>query len=187
MRFDEQWISADQLRALTALAAGTNHLPGDVIEVGVWQGWSAIPLANAVWPSVLHAVDNWHGSDDPQAVADGLGLSPEFAAARDNHGIFLGNIAEGTRGNVRVWKMGWRDFAAQWDGPVRFLHIDAEHTAAEVAGTIAALLPYAVPGAIFAGDDYLYPAVAEGVHRHFPGVRTAGALWWAPAGKETQG
>jgi hypothetical protein len=186
MRFDERMIREDQVTAVARLAAETNSLPGDAIEVGVWQGRSAIPIANAVYPGILHAVDNWLGSeDDPEAVAAGVtlvqasGVTPE-QLARDNHGIFLQNLEEGTRGNVRVHGMNWREFAAQWEGPVRFLHIDATHTATEVADNIAAFLPYAVPGAVFAGDDYSddFPGVIEGVHRHFPHARRGpGVLW----------
>lgn len=187
MRFDECWISEDQLTALAFLAASTNNLHGEAIEIGAWQGRSAIPVANAVYPGILHAVDSWTGSDDPEAVAADQALSREFVSSRDNYGIFLGNIAEGTRGNICVHKMDWREFAHQWTGSVRFLHIDATHTAREVSDNIAAFLPFATAGAIFAGDDYSrkYPGVIEGVHQHFPDVRTGpDALWWATIGEQ---
>ena len=178
MRFDTFWINDGQLHELTVLAAGTNDLPGEVIEVGVYQGRSAIPLANAVYPTTLHAVDNWQGGlDDPEAVALGIVQTPD-ELSRDNRGIFLENIAEGARGNIKVHDMDWREFTEQWTSPVRFLHIDATHTANQVSDNIAALLPFAVPGAIFAGDDYTYSGVREGVSRHFPEVNESGALWW---------
>jgi hypothetical protein len=173
-RFDERWISAEQLTRTAELAGSTNHLVGDVIEIGVWQGLSAIPIAHAVAPSVLNAVDHWLGDN-----AGVQGIDPELVR-RDNYGIFMGNVAEaGLTGQVVVWRMDWREFARRWRWPVRFVHIDATHTADEVADTIELLRPHMVAGGIFAGDDYDWPLVAEGVHRHFSVVQEGpGRLWW---------
>jgi hypothetical protein len=179
LHFDEEWMGQGQLDILAALAQSTGYLDGAAIEIGTWQGRSAIPVANATHPRVLHVVDHWEG-DDPEAVAAGRGIRPELVA-RDNYGIFQANVAEGTKGNVEVWEMGWREFAAQWKDPIRFLHLDATHTTAEVSANIAALLPYAVPGTIFAGDDWDWPEVAAGVREQFPDdqVNTQfGKLWW---------
>lgn len=175
MRFDERWISVQQLTRLTALAASTACLTGEVVEIGVWQGLSAIALMNAIAPACLHAVDHWQADSSP-----GVGIDPRSAeAARDNYGIFLDNVREGTSGNVVVHRMGWREFAAEFRQPIRFLHIDATHTADEVSDNIAALLHLAVPGSIFAGDDLSWPQVAEGVQRQFGrDFRSAGSLWW---------
>ena len=189
MLFHERWIGESQLSKTVELAASTNDLQGEVIEVGVHQGLSAIPIANAVYPGILHAVDCW----DWQAVLDNderynpldhagslarIHLQQE-TVSRDNYQIFQDNVSEGTHGNVSIWKMGWREFAEQWREPVRFLHIDAAHTADEVADNIGAFLPYAVEGAIFCGDDYLHPPVAEGVARKFSKVHAGpAALWW---------
>jgi hypothetical protein len=179
LRFDEQWMSQGQLDVLAALAQSTSYLDGAVIEIGTWQGRSAIPVANAIHPRLLHVVDHWLG-DGPESAAAGIGIDPELVK-RDNYGIFRANIAEATEGNVCVWKMGWREFATQWEDPVRFLHLDAAHTTQEVADNITALLPYAVPGAIFAGDDWNWPTVEAGVRQALPD-RTIneqfGKLWW---------
>jgi hypothetical protein len=61
------------------------------------------------------------------------------------------------------------------------LHLDATHTTQEVADNIAALLLRAMPGAIFAGDDWDWPEVAAGVRRVFPADRINvqfNKLWW---------
>ena len=177
MRFDEVWMSRTQLMMLCRLARKTNGLPGEVIEIGVWQGLSAVNVMNAIAPAKLHVVDHWLGD----AVEDGKpGISPRWAAERDNYRIFLDNVAEGTKGNVIVHKMGWRDFAKDWDQPIRFLHIDATHSTREVSDNIAVLLPFAVPGAVFAGDDYNLPEVADGVHQQFDTVHTLPGekIWW---------
>ena len=166
--------------ALTAaLARSTTGLPGEVIEVGTWQGLSAIPIARAVAPATLHVVDHWLG--DGEAA---VGIDPS-KTERDNYGIFLSNLREAHVTNVRVHKMGWREFAKEWDQPIRFLHIDATHSADEVADNIAALLPCAASHAVFCGDDYGFPEVSEGVHRQFPIVNSSeNKLWWKVIGSD---
>lgn len=174
MRFDEVWIDDEQLNRLADLVKSTAHLDGEVVEIGVWQGLSTITLMNAIAPACVHAVDHWQGDS-----SIGKGIDPQWAASRDNYGIFLNNVREGTSGNVVVHKMGWREFVADFKLPIRFLHLDATHTADEVSDNIAALLPLAVPRAIFAGDDLHWPEVAEGVSRQFgTNFRSAGHLWW---------
>ena len=179
MRFDEEWMGMDQIGVLCALAQSTGGVEGEVIEIGTWQGRSAIPIANTVRPAVLHVVDHWLG-DGPEAVAAGTSINPELVK-RDNYGIFLANVAEGTEGNVQVWKMDWREFAAQWDKPVRFLHLDGDHTTREVSDNIAAMLPHMAPGSVFAGDDWNWPTVAAGVREQFPEEKINvqfDKLWW---------
>jgi hypothetical protein len=175
MRFDEIWIGENQLRYLSYLLRTTASLPGEVVEVGVWQGLSTITLMNTCAPANVHAVDHWLGDNNPE------GIDRERAASRDNYQIFLDNVAEATMGNVIIHKMDWREFAHEFKEPIRFLHIDATHTAEEVSDNIRALLPLAVDGAIFAGDDFTsWPGVAEGVRRVFGADNfcAAGDLWW---------
>jgi MMP 1-O-methyltransferase len=179
VRFDETWLLPEQLNVLSALAQAASRLDGAVVEVGTWQGLSAVHLANAVHPKSLHVVDHWKG-DDPAAVAKGQGIRPELVE-RDNYGIFLANMAEGTKGNFLVWKMDWRDFASRWSSPIAFLHLDATHTRSEVRDNIRALLPFAVPGGVFAGDDWDWPEVADGVRDCFDPERVTvmfNKMWW---------
>jgi Methyltransferase domain len=179
VRFDEEWMGQEQLGALAALSQSTGYLDGEVVEIGTWQGRSAVPIANAIAPAVLHVVDHWLG-DSAEAVAAGTAINPELVK-RDNYGIFQANIAEGTAGNVRVWRMDWRQFAQEWDQPIRFLHLDATHTTPEVVDNITALLPYGRPGSIFAGDDWNWPTVAAGVRQLFDEADICvqfDKLWW---------
>jgi hypothetical protein len=172
-------MGPQQLALLGALAQSTGRVDGEVVEIGTWQGLSAVALANAVRPAVLHVVDHWQG-DDPEAVADGTGIRPELVL-RDNYQIFLDNMAEGTEGNFQVWKMDWREFAGQWDKPVRFLHLDASHTTKAVSDNIAAMLPRMAPGSIFAGDDWDWPTVQAGIREHFTDGQLNvqfNKLWW---------
>jgi hypothetical protein len=179
LHFDEYWLLPEQLNVLGSLAQAASRLDGSVIEIGTWQGLSAVQLANAVRPKTLHVVDHWKG-DDPAAVARGQGIPAELVE-RDNYGIFLANMAEGTKGNYKVHKVDWREFAAGWQWPISFLHLDATHTRSEVRDNIRALLPFAVPGGVFAGDDWNWPEVAAGVRDCFPADQVTvmfDKLWW---------
>jgi len=186
VHLDEDWIGQEQLNVLAALAQSTGYLTGEAIEIGTWQGRSAMPLANIIAPSILHVVDHWKGdSESPRAIEQGLAI-PAQCLERDNYAIFMANVAEATEGNLKVWKMDYRDFLARWDEPVRFLHLDDGHLADDVEAQLAGLLPHAVPGAIFAGDDWDWPTVKEGILRVFPEDKIntgAGKLWWAVIGQ----
>lgn len=171
MRFDEIWSGPDQLAETAKLAKSTSHMPGAVVEIGVWQGLTTIAIANAVYPDQVHVVDHWEGSED----------IPTEMSARDNFGIFRENMAEATKGNYCPHKEDWRFFVKWWDEPIRFLHLDAGHGADEVSECLDALEPFSRPGSIFAGDDWNWPSVQEGVLQVFH-VNTvsifANKLWW---------
>jgi predicted O-methyltransferase YrrM len=168
--YDERWMGDGQTAELARLAGSTNHLAGEVVEIGTWQGLSAIPIANAIRPASLHVVDHWQG--------DGAAIPAELVA-RDNYGIFLANAAEAGV-TVIVHKMGWREWVKDWTAPIRFLHLDAAHTTEEVADNIAAILPFMVPGGILAGDDWDWPDVEAGILRHLtrPENIMWDKLWW---------
>ena len=169
VKFTEEWFAVASQRALVRLARQVAHLDGRVVEVGCWEGRSTVVLANAVWPSVVDAVDTWQGSPGE--------ISAELAAARDVLGTFRANVAELTRGNVAVHVMGWREYVAD-PSPVRFLHIDAEHTYREVHDTIGQFRPLLVPGGIICGDDRHHPPVISAARDQLGDVQAEATLWW---------
>jgi hypothetical protein len=133
MSFTEEWFSQESQDALAVLAQSTAIVAGDVVEVGCWEGRSTVALANAVHPAKVHAVDTWQGSPGE--------ISADLASERDVFHTFLSNIGGLTAGNVVPHAMGWRDYFNEHRAPVRFLHIDAEHTFREVFDNIEAALP----------------------------------------------
>jgi hypothetical protein len=174
VRFDEAWYSEAQAAEIAALAASTSSLPGECVEIGAWQGRSTTGITRAIAPATLHVVDHWQGDESTRAASPG-------SEARDNYGIFMENMAEATAGNFMVWRVDWHDFVKVWEYPVRFLHLDADHSVEAVSDCLRAMLPFAVPGAIFAGDDWPWPSVRAGVLEVFPesSVRQGvDALWW---------
>jgi predicted O-methyltransferase YrrM len=160
-----------QLDKLAELAASSCADGGEAIEIGTHQGLSAIPIANAIYPVMLHVVDHWKGSSD---------FRPEMRE-RDNYSIFIDNVTDGTQGNIQVHKQDWHEFAGNCTAKISFLHLDAEHTKDEVADQIEAFLPYMASGSIMAGDDYDWPGVRDGIKMHFHRGQVDvlhNKLWW---------
>lgn len=174
MTFTEDWFSLESQIAVARLAKGTRDVPGVVVEVGCWEGRSTVALANQVHPDVVYAVDTWHGSPGE--------ISSELAAERDVFATFQANIRLLTEGNVVVCRMGWRDWFAKNTLPIRFLHIDAEHTYVEVRDNIAAALPFMPPGSIICGDDAHHPPVIQAVDEMFGATNRSASLWWKRIG-----
>ncbi len=154
MRFDHVWMQSWQLSKLSELAVDSCDA-GEAIEIGTYQGLSAIPIAKAIYPRVLHVVDHWEGSSDfTQPMRD-----------QDNFNIFVKNItdSDAAPNSITIHKQDWHEFARNWTDPVGFLHLDAEHTKEEVSAQISAFLSYMANGSILAGDDFNWPGVREGI------------------------
>ena len=145
-------------------------MAGAVIEVGCWEGKSTIALANAVHPAIVHAVDTWQGSPGE--------ISADLAAERDVYATFTTNIAEATAGNVEPHRMGWREFFADWAGPIRLIHIDATHSYDEVRDNIEAVRPFVVPGGVICGDDAHHPPIRRAVMDTLGNAFLTGAKLW---------
>lgn len=169
MTFTEEWFSVESQQALTDLYREVSELDGAVIEVGCWEGRSTVALANAAWPEVIHAVDTWYGSPGE--------ISSHLAAQRDVFATFQQNVAELTRGNVRPARMGWRDFFADFDRPLKLVFIDAEHSYSEVRDNIEAVLPLLVPGGVICGDDNHHPPVQQAVLDTLGNASLTASLW----------
>lgn len=153
------------------MVARTEGVAGRVVEVGCWEGRSTVVLANAVAPDVVHAVDTWRGSPGE--------ISASLAQERDVFAQFTENIAALTAGNVAPHRTGWRTYFTSDTSPIRFLHIDAEHSYDEVRDNIETAKPLIAPGGIIAGDDAHHEPVMRAVHEQFVGevIRFHASLW----------
>jgi predicted O-methyltransferase YrrM len=170
MRFDDVWMQQWQTGMLAELASRCRD-NGASIEIGTHQGLSAIPIANAIYPKILHVVDHWEGSTDFR----------DYMRERDNYSIFIDNMKEGTQGNIKVHKQDWRDFAKEWYARIGFLHLDAEHTKDEVSAQIGDFLSCMPIGSILAGDDFNWTGVREAVLEQFKSREVYvmhNKLWW---------
>lgn len=170
MTYVEEWFGQESQRALADLYEPVRGLAGDVVEVGCWEGRSTVALANACWPDLVHAVDTWQGSPGE--------ISATLAAERDVYAQFVANVEASTAGNVRPHRMDWRDYLAEIDRPVKFIHIDAEHTYQEVFDNITAVLPLMVSGGVVCGDDAHHPPIQQAVLETLgTDVRLVATLW----------
>lgn len=179
MTFTENWFSFDSQRALQQAAICTNGVDGRVVEVGCWEGRSTVALAHAVAPECVHAVDTWEGSPgEPSA---------ELAAqeGRDVFATFQANIKDLTRGNVIPHRMGWREYFQTDVTPIRFLHIDAEHSYDEVFDNITTALPLMAVGGIICGDDNHHPPVKQAALDALGSYDERATLWiWRCRGNQ---
>lgn len=170
--FHEQWFDAPSCAVLAAIGE-TVTIPGDVIEVGSWEGRSTIALANAVYPRNVIAVDTWAGSPGE--------ISERLAARRDVYTQFAANIRHGTRGNVIPYVMDWREYVRDEMGDARaaLVFLDGLHTYDEVRAQLAAFVPRIAPGGVICGDDAHHPPVWRAVCDAFPTttIKRAATLW----------
>lgn len=136
------------------------HRPKVCVELGTWQGASAIPVAMSIarWGGTLTCVDTWSGelNDDGGSEA---GKSPLMLLS------FARRVVESGLSNVRMIPATTVDAARYWFEPIDFLYVDADHSHAGVWCDLVAWVPKVVSGGLIVGDDYEHP--------RYPGVRQA--------------
>jgi predicted O-methyltransferase YrrM len=140
------------------LALVEQHRPKVCVELGVWMGASAIPVARSIrrWGGTLACVDTWAGSIDGEA----LYRAPWMLASCARNLIDAGVSA-----TVRLIPATTIEAARHWTQPIDYLYIDADHSYDGVRADLDAWVPHMRPGGLLVGDDY--------GHRLFPGVQQA--------------
>lgn len=138
------------------LALVEQYRPKVCVELGSWQGASAIPVARAIrrWRGTMTCVDTWGGQ-----IVETHGTPWMLLHCVRNL------IASGVSGNVRLIPTTSQDAAAWWTDPIDWLYIDADHSYEAVRDDLRAWVPHVKPGGIILGDDY--------GHHSFPGVKRA--------------
>jgi predicted O-methyltransferase YrrM len=148
----EGWFNhGDQILTLIE-----RYRPKVCVELGSWQGASAIPVARAIrrWGGTLTCVDTWGGD-----IHEAHGQPWMLVSCVRNM------TQSGVSGNIRLIATSTRDAAAWWTEPIDYLYIDADHSYDGVEEDLRLWVPHVKPGGVIVGDDYEHPS--------FPGVKRA--------------
>jgi predicted O-methyltransferase YrrM len=134
------------------------HRPKVCVELGTWQGASAVPVARSIqrWGGTLTCVDTWSGelNSDGGSVS---GKSPVMLLSCARR-----MVEAGVGANVRLIPAMTLDAALFWSEPIDFLYIDADHSYEGVSADLEAWVPHVKSGGLILGDDYgnrIYPDV----------------------------
>jgi predicted O-methyltransferase YrrM len=148
--------------------------PGDVVEIGSWQGRSTLFLAQACDDAdngVVHAVDTFFGNPGNEAA-----YVVGAADRSDLESNFRRNMATaGLAHRVRVYATSSANAAADVaraaTGGARLVYIDGEHTYEAVRADLAAYADLLVPGGLLLFDDYSrgFAGVVRAVDEHVDG------------------
>lgn len=143
------------------LALVEQHRPKVCVELGTWQGASAIPVARSIarWGGTLTCVDTWAGELDDDGGSLG-GKSPVMLLS-----CARAMVEAGVGAIVRLIPAMTADAALAWSEPIDFLYVDADHSYDGVRADLEAWVPHVIPGGLIVGDDYEHP--------RYPGVRAA--------------
>lgn len=170
--FHENWYSGEQALYMAHLARLAPA--GAMVEIGCWEGRSAIVLAQMIYPRILHCVDHWQGNidEDPDCA------SGKIARERDVFATFRHNMAHLTADNYSYWRMSWQEWVKGQREPIAFLHLDASHDRASVRDCLLAIRPFLVDGAILCGDDAYDERVILGARDVFIDAEVIGDRLW---------
>ncbi len=174
--FVEDWYDPQAAAYVSWLAQSAPE--GACVEIGSWEGKSAVCIAQSIQPRPLICVDHWKGNID-EGDEESIGLAKE----RKIQATFWRNMELLTPENVEAYIMDWRRWVSEWAGMndprIAFLHLDASHDYDSVADCLVAILPFLVPGAILCGDDYYADGVYRAVHDTLgPSVSDVGGRVW---------
>jgi SAM-dependent methyltransferase len=158
------WLDADAALMFMAYnqVIAARGIAGDVLEIGVYHGKSAIALAAMRGPKGhLYAIDLFDALQSFDAGKAGVGM---LAAFEYNLRTFFQDVGflrviSGSSANVRPDDVGDR---------VSFCHVDGDHSAAGTYKDFELCCQVLRPGGLLAVDDYfnpLFPGVGEGAVR----------------------
>ncbi len=117
------WMTRGQAERLWA-AASRLAAPARIVEIGSYQGRSAIVLASAAAPGIeVIAIDPHGGNDRGPQQLDG-----EFEDGQRDHEAFLANLErEGVRERIRHVRKPSQDATDDVPGQVEVVYIDGAH------------------------------------------------------------
>jgi len=181
MTFEEAWLEAQNVGTLLGQERGRvlwdalqqrAMVPGDVVELGVYKGGSALLLHRAAPSRQLHLFDTFTGHPDVDRQYDDRAAQPvgRFADTSANavSALFTG-------APVAIHVGVFPASAAYW-------HPAPQIVVAHVDAACELLYPWLVPGGVMIFDDYGFPdcpgakravdewAMSTGLPVHLPGT-----------------
>src|SRR6478736_3325569 len=176
-----QWMTPGEVEYVCELVKQAPP-EGDILELGAWEGYLTIHLANTIHPRDLHVIDHWQGQldegDEHPSVLD--------AQSRDVYAMFQVVVDTHTKRNVRPHPGGIEEMLRVLFFEIAFCWIDSGHTYATTKAHIEAVKPLLVPGAILCGHDFvtahagradLGGGVERAVRETLPGFTQFGNIW----------
>lgn len=181
MTFEEAWLEAQNVGTLLGAERGRvlwdalqdrGDLAGDVLELGVYKGGSALLLHRAAPTRQLHLFDTFAGHPDVDRQYDDRTAHPVGRFADTNVNLVAG-LFHGAPVAIHVGV--FPGTAAYWHPAPQLVvaHIDAD-LYESVLAACQLLFPWVVPGGVMIFDDYGFPDC--------PGAKRAVDDWSATTG-----
>ena len=150
------WLSHDEARLLHDLAA-RQQAYGRCVELGAYQGRSAIAMASALSAGhTLLSVDTFAGS--PEHQPGELHFKPETLTGDGSVStlhLFRQHVAAaGLSDRSEAWSMPTTEAARRFEGPVSLLFVDSDHSYHSVSSDVAAWRPHLVAQAVIVLHDF---------------------------------
>jgi hypothetical protein len=153
-------ITGSEQFLIHSIVAGTRHLAGDVVEVGVYDGGSARTICAAKGTKRLHLCDTFVGLPAPSAEDCGAEKQGSFACGLDSIRDYLAD-SENVEYHVGVCPDSVRGVLD--DEQFCFVHLDVD-LYSSTKQCLEYFFPRLVPGGILLSHDY---SVLSGVRQAF--------------------
>lgn len=185
MMFEQAWLEAQNAGTLLGAERGRvlwdvlqerATLEGEVLELGVYKGGSALVLQRAAPTRQLHLFDTFSGHPDVDRFHDDRSAHPVGRFSDTN----VNEVAALFRGAPVAIHRGVFPWSAKYWHPAPRLvvvHIDAD-LYESVRAACELLWPWMVPGGVMVFDDYGFPDC--------PGAKRAVDEWAATHGVHVQ-
>lgn len=146
----EGFLSPNEMRFLV-LTGACPRAKGTVLEIGSFKGRSTFILASA---AALAGEDKIHAVDPLIAPSE---TDPDLGGEQSSEADFRRNLeAHGVADSVEFHKDFSYRLAERWEGPIRLLWIDGDHTHKGTKADLDGFLPHLSDGAIVAIHDVLH-------------------------------
>jgi predicted O-methyltransferase YrrM len=168
-RFDDDWTSWHFPNWMKLLASYRDH-PARVLEIGSWQGRSAIFFLNFLPRARLTCIDTFAGGQEHREAA--ARSAKEARALKLLERRFDANV-RGLAARIRKMKAMSGDALAQLGVEKRrfdIAYIDGGHRAVEVYADAVMTWPLMKRGGIVIFDDYLWPKTPARLDHPRPGI-----------------